>query len=77
MTRSSSDASGSEVLAPGVIHARDAPVTRAPYRGRVFRPMLRAQVITDVVIAVVLGSLVLITSARGWTPRSRSSPSSA
>lgn len=65
MTRSSSDASGSELPAPGVIQARDAPVTRAPYRGRVFRPMLRAQVITDVVIAVVLGSLVLITSARG------------
>ncbi|WP_144715538.1 sensor histidine kinase [Curtobacterium pusillum] len=30
-----------------------------------FRPMLRAQVITDVVIAVVLGALVLVATARG------------
>ncbi|MDP4332889.1 histidine kinase [Curtobacterium sp. A7_M15] len=30
-----------------------------------FRPMLRAQVITDVVIAVVLGGLVLVVTARG------------
>ncbi|WP_323749793.1 sensor histidine kinase [Curtobacterium sp. VKM Ac-1376] len=30
-----------------------------------FRPMLRAQVITDLVIAVVLGGLVLIASGRG------------
>ncbi|MFJ7286882.1 sensor histidine kinase [Curtobacterium sp. AB451] len=30
-----------------------------------FRPMLRAQVITDVVIAVVLGGLVLVLTARG------------
>ncbi|WP_254787716.1 sensor histidine kinase [Curtobacterium sp. UNCCL20] len=30
-----------------------------------FRPMLRAQVITDVVIAVVLGALVLVATGRG------------
>ncbi|WP_439691296.1 sensor histidine kinase [Curtobacterium sp. SP.BCo] len=30
-----------------------------------FRPMLRAQVITDVVVAVVLGALVMVASARG------------
>ena len=36
----------------------------SPYRGVVFRPMLRAQVITDVVVAVVLGVLVLLAAGQ-------------
>ncbi len=67
MTRSSSDASASDrrPLAPRVIRARDAGTSDPPYRGRVFRPMLRAQVITDLLIAVLLGGLVLVASGRG------------
>ena len=64
MTRSSSDASASD-HERRVIRAADARVNGSPYRGRVFRPMLRAQVVTDVVLAVVLGALVLFASARG------------
>ncbi len=40
----------------------DARRASRPYRGVVFRPMLRAQVITDVVVAVVLGALVMVAS---------------
>lgn len=67
MTRSSSDASASDrpPYAPRVIRARDAGTSGPPYRGRVFRPMLRAQVITDLLIAVLLGGLVLVASGRG------------
>lgn len=35
------------------------------YRGVVFRPMLRSQIVTDVVTASVLGLLVLVVSTRG------------
>lgn len=68
MTRSSSDASASDDPASGatrVIRAADATTDHAPYRGRVFRPMMRAQVLTDLVIAVLLGGLVLVAGARG------------
>ncbi|WP_222122034.1 sensor histidine kinase [Curtobacterium sp. 9128] len=63
MTRSSSADSGSD--REHVIPGNDALVRVAPYRGRVFRPMLRAQVVTDVVIAGALGVLLVVASARG------------
>ncbi|WP_139195933.1 sensor histidine kinase [Curtobacterium sp. MCBA15_009] len=63
MTRSSSDASASDGP-ERVIPATDAAAERAPYRGRVFRPMLRTQVLTDAVVAVVLGGLVLLLSGQ-------------
>lgn len=64
MTRSSWVGSGSE-RPPRVIPANDAHMTGSTYRGRVFRPMLRAQVIADLVIAGALGLLVAASSARG------------
>ena len=48
-----------------VIRGTDARSVSATYRGVVFRPMLRVQIATDVVIAVVLGALVLVTTANG------------
>jgi len=45
---------------PGIIPASDAGTDAPAYRGRMFRPMLRAQVVVDVVVAVVFGALVLL-----------------
>lgn len=61
MTRSSWVDSASDRTAH-VIPGDDAAPLLQPYRGRVFRPMLRAQVITDVVVAGALGVVVLVLS---------------
>ena len=38
---------------------------RQPYRGRVFRPVLRSQIVTDVLIAVGLAGLLVLVGSRG------------
>lgn len=38
---------------------------RQPYRGRVFRPVLRSQIVTDVLVAVGLGGLLVLVGSRG------------
>jgi len=40
-------------------------VPRQPYRGRVFRPVLRSQIVTDVLIAVGLAGLLVLVGSRG------------
>ncbi|MCJ1712606.1 sensor histidine kinase [Curtobacterium sp. VKM Ac-2922] len=64
MTPSSSVGSASDRRVR-VIPANDARVTGSTYRGRVFRPLLRVQIVTDVSVAVLLGLLVSVLTARG------------
>lgn len=42
---------------------------RQSYRGRVFRPVLRSQIVTDVLIAVGLGGLVVLVASGGLFAR--------
>ncbi len=44
----------------------DASRPSGTYRGVVFRPMLRAQIATDVVVAAVIGAFFLVTRSDGW-----------
>jgi len=47
---------------PGIIPASDASASAPEYRGRMFRPMLRSQVVVDLLVAAVFGALVLLQS---------------
>jgi signal transduction histidine kinase len=47
---------------PGIIPASDASASAPEYRGRMFRPVLRSQVVVDLLVAAVFGALVLLQS---------------